>query len=194
MIYLVIHEVWLLPKILLKTYEHYSDLLNVARALLHNEEGRLLWKGGWCKVVVKYHSQKLHTICSLAPCYIDHIIKSYVFLRDASEKDFRHQSMFDTLWDQVNEPSHSSSTTPTLGNPCCSHCHVRGIHGGGWAKCPGGSLTQAMARKTLRGAKKEHTLTKLWEMCKEVSTKIQGVEPDSIDGIVDGIRAQYGLS
>ena len=78
----------LLPRLLLKTYEYYYDLLNEAHALLHNEEGRLQWKGGRCEAVMEYHSRKLRSVRSLAPCYIDHIIQSYVFLRDTADKDF----------------------------------------------------------------------------------------------------------
>lgn len=189
----------LLPRIIENTYDNYLGLLSCACELLYNEETSVKWKGSRAEALINFHGEQLRQERSYAADYGDHILGTYVYLRDAASKtDYNDPALLDPLWDRVHALQQKSeesggSSTATGGNKStrCSWCHRTGLHSEGRTNCPAKDLSAAQARKLLKDVPKSTGLTKVKQACVEFANQ-KAADPDGdIDAIITTVRSSH---
>jgi hypothetical protein len=189
----------LLPRIIENTYDNYLGLLSCACELLYNEETPVKWKGSRAEALIDFHGEQLRQERSYAADYGDHILGTYVYLRDAASKtDYNDPALLDPLWDRVHELQQKSeesggSSTATGNNKStrCSWCHRTGLHGEGKTNCPAKDLSATQARKLLKDVTKSTGLAKVKQACVEFANQ-KAADPDGdIDAIIATVRSSH---
>lgn len=188
----------LLPRIIFATYEYYTGLLVTARELLYSEGSTVKWKGSRAEALIQYHGEKLRQGRSYAANYRDHILWSYVYLRDAaSKKDYRNEALLDPLWDRVHdlqqkldEAGSSTDTNSSTGRRC-GWCHRIGLHAEGQANCPGKVVSASQARKLLKGVPKTVGSAKIKQAFNELASRLTADPDGDVETIVTEIRSSH---
>ena len=194
----------LLARVVRETYANYVKLLTTARDLLQTEERELEWKGSRCEILIEYQGSKLRSVRLFAASYRNHVLGSYIHLRDAAHREFRHEAMMDPLWERMEVlAARVDAAAPTAGGsrakegggggdatPACSHCRQAKVHAVGKRNCPAKELPVAAARKALKGAA-HASAAALTAMCKEIKAEMEAKPDEDVDGIIKAARDKH---
>jgi len=191
----------LLAVLIQRTYEFYSQLLTTARDLLYSESAaQLVWKGSRAEAMIKHHAEKLRQTRYFAGDYQSHILRSYVYLRDAEDKEYRHASMTDKLWDRFHQLSQKISLgegnqddddekpSASIPEPKCNHCKNKGHLR---QTCPGKDLRPSHAKKALKDTTNKVGKNRQVLMCQEIKSLLEDRGDDEAEAVITEVRAKY---
>lgn len=169
------------------TYRHYADLVNTIRDVAYRQ-GAQHWTGYLAETMLKHHAQELLVIRMNAPTYRDHILETYIFLRDSHAKKFRTETMQTALWNLIidTQKEESDEPNPREDKPC-QHCLRRNLHTGQKSRCPGRMLPGAQARKALVGVS---SLSVGRLICNEIKEKLAAGDSDP-DAVIADVRKEH---
>jgi hypothetical protein len=89
----------LLPRLMATAFRFYLELLSTIRQLAFDHSD--LWEQGPAKAMLRFHLDKLLTICQNSLTRKALVLQTYAYLRDARVKSFYHESMTESLWDRL---------------------------------------------------------------------------------------------
>lgn len=119
----------LLPHLVRQTFRMYVRLLEYIRKICYKHGG--IWQG-LCVALTEHHTRGLGKIRTFCSDYKALVVRSYVYLRDATESKFMHPSVHEGLWEKaITLPSPSGSTGQGTGSTqlVCPHCRSKWLHG-----------------------------------------------------------------
>ena len=170
----------LMAVVLTSTYHNFHKLLSKIRDLSNSATGAMTWKGGRAEAMATHHANKLQVKRRLAGSYTQHILKSYVYLRDAKKTGFRDQAMLDSVYGELQDLRSTlqglqqGGGTRTGPDPKCNHCG--GKHSGSKAKCAAKDLSPAAAKALVRAGGEGAGMGKLKKMAAYVKDHLDADE------------------
>ena len=150
----------LLPKIVHLTVRNFQLLLESLRSLTY----KFGFDEGPAKHLLSIHADSLGEKRYFAHDYRSLVLGSYVWLREARNKDFASGNLLTAVWDQINKPVRPSNLPGTRTQPraMCSHCKSKTLHEGGKSSCDLKDLpptkAKAAAKEILSALEKDKSL------------------------------------
>ena len=153
-------RIGLLPHIMEESLRWYQHLLAVAEQCTRE---------GWehAQVYLRYHATELGTIRRRSVSRSQLIMKVYIYLREASERNFTTVNLLEAEMQAYRKKlleAETSVGTPRGGSPqkktlpnTCGKCGSTDLHAGGRRKCVFQTLTDSQA---LKAAQWVHTQLK----------------------------------
>ena len=149
-------QVGMLPKLVEQTYTFYLGLLNFLRSTVY-EATQDQWRDSYAHRVIKHHALELGQIRSTASDYRSHLLRTYVYLRNAHKEKYQDSSFTRSLFfsTMVKEGKAKEEGTGASDANRCRHCRRVGTHAGTEkADCPLKFMTPTAAQKAVASLNK----------------------------------------
>jgi hypothetical protein len=172
------------------TYRLYVDLLDKVHTLWFDQHPPA-WKGCLSQDMLKHHATELLDKRTYSHSYVDFLLSTYVYLRDAHHERFYHTSMMEQLFLM---PSARPSATPpvapttraaTTTSTRCAWCHSSSLNHTMKVTCPGRNLATRNAQNALQSVCSVATANTI---CQQVATRLSGAPDSPIQPLIDEIR------
>ena len=142
----------LLPRLVRDTYRYYSAFLTALAGYVHKAGHTQAWEDTIPKLLLTHHTDKLGQIRRASFTYRDHVLQTYIYMRNQNRSKFWN----DTLSKKaavltnslVSRPTSSNKGTAggdkggsSAGQDKCATCHR--VHTGSGTNCAAKKLTSA---------------------------------------------------
>ena len=148
------------PRILAATYGYYHGLINFLRSKAYDMDG-VVWKESYAFTILAHHMEELAEIRRSSADCRDHVLSTYIYLRDADKKGFTTDTSSVQLWKLLETHRPGGGVSAATGRSAegrtgvCSHCQGQGLHTGtSRYQCLMKNFTAGPARAALTGLTK----------------------------------------